>query len=184
MAFYSKDFKEEKDKEKDKDQPIQQTEMIGSVAPTQKAVQGKPTVSGSFTNLQRYLQENKPQGERMAQEVVQKSLLNPQQELQQQFKEAQSGFRKDVTSGGIDLEPSKKEVTSTLLSPQEENVERFKQLRDFEYKGPARFEGSGFAAPLKERTTELSQKAAMSKTEPGRFALLKEAFKTPSYPRG
>ena len=185
MAYFTEDFKEEDEKKKIKEQQDQQIAPGLSPGVTGKRPAPKaPTESGAFTNLQSYLSKNIPQSEKMARKVVEKTLLTPEKELQKSINEAETGFREKVETSGMNLDPSKEEITSILSDPTSENVKQFTPFRDVEYEGPKQFEGSGFAAEVKDDIDKLNYKADSSNTESGRFSLLKDAFNTAGYNHG
>ena len=174
MAYNYFEEEEKKDEEGSGGaQPLGSGSGIISGGPATQNPEGKGTSSGSFTNLQSYLDANRPQqfGSQVAGKVGEKV---DQSVASQQ--EADTGFRGNVDAatvrGNRDYLEAIRNDPTQLVSDEEKKQEVTK-IRDARYEGPNAFADS---ADLYNKTNQATQGAYQdseaSKTEEGRQALL------------
>jgi len=154
-------------------QPLQQ---LGQESPVVKATaqqQGQPggTVSGSFTNLQSYLEANKPVqfGQKVAGQV--ESDIAGAEQAQ---KEAETGFRGDVSRGTIQRDEGL--LRGVEEAPEKVDVGAFEKMREARYTGPKSFAESQYYQPAYSQTERASQAATATETEGGRKAYLQSKY--------
>lgn len=164
-----------------------------SVAPTQSQRTNQPKAgvgSGAFTNLQSYIQKNKPASQGIAQGISQ----NIQQQKQQQQQVIQSGRQQfQQQAGQLDAarEAARKKAIETVgrvTAPTpfqplaDEDITRYRDIitgvQDFDtVEMPDFTEQQQFGQTLQQR-------AQQAGTEQGRSRLLEQTFNQPTYTRG
>lgn len=152
-----------------------------SAAPT---IQGAPTSSGRFTNLQSYLNANKDfnkdKGGLAGQ--ISSDMSNKASNIQQNFQQDQQKFQQDANAGRNIF--NQDNVNTALAAPQaqtQSDVSNFQKMLSGEYAGPQSLNPSQDYA---SQASQFQSNANLAQTEPGRFSLLKNMFQTPSYNRG
>jgi tellurite resistance protein len=176
--------KQEKKKEEENSSAQSAGKQLGTsssvTGPTGGAVTGKPTSSGSFSNLSAYVTANKDQATRLADTVKQKT-VNPSV---QQYEKAKSKFQQDVTSATSNLNPlQSKAAQGGSLSDQEKQ----KFLTD--YKKPSQLQratdySSYTEAAKKARDAQTNIDQFQSRDRAQNKGLIQKAFKAPEYSRG
>lgn len=158
---------------------------MGQAQAPQASDRGKPTQSGSWTNLDNYLQSNAGQGfgEKVAGRVgADVDAASGQiDSAAQEFKgrsDAGTTRADDDLLAGVGSDP-------TAIANDETKLAAFKKQRDAQYAGPSSFSDT---ADLYGKTwgavDSASQKAKGSETEGGRYALLDNYFGRADYSQG
>jgi hypothetical protein len=151
----------------------------GGVISSGAGAPAKATSSGRFQNIQGYLNANKSSN--LAGQIGQ-NLQKDTQGVQAQVHESKDKF--DQEAQGARQQYDDQFVKSTIdnaASAASPEVEKFKSMRDAEYKGPADLQNSQSLQQNVQNVRSLAQSGA---TEAGRFNLLKNYFNKPSYTRG
>lgn len=161
--------------------------------PGQEASGKSQKGSGQYTNIQTYLDANKPQASQMGTQVADK-ITGTGQEARDQIGSASQDFSKQVDQGTIKsletaqadasgiVDQAKSQAYSQKLSDDQMN--RFKEVSTAKYQGPQDFESANLYQPTQAKVQKTQQLSQMSETEPGRFQLLNEVFKRPEYSAG
>lgn len=170
--------------EKDKENQGQQqgTPMLSATAgapmmgmPSGGSKQG-PSSSGSWTNLENYLQANRGEGSRMAGDVTGK-ISQQAQEGEQGLQQAQSEFETKANQT-----PTYQQMDWS--DPTKVNKEAFTAQKNATYGGYGGLgEVSGYDA-IVSKLRGAQTASQQSKTEPGRMELLKQSYQRPSYSTG
>ena len=170
MAYLYED-KEDENQQGQSEQQLGSESAIVSNAPKQATAQAEG--SGTYTNLQNYLEANKGanQGQKFASKLGE-TITGA--ELGQQ--EAEQGFKQNVDSSAIvgDSALVKKAVErpEEVISNEDEAT-KFKRIRDAQYKGPENLVGDvGNYQKAYGTTQKAKEEADLAGEESGRFALL------------
>lgn len=145
---------------------------------------GQPTSSGSFTNLQNYLDANADQqfGQQVAGKVG--ATVDEANTAQDQ---AKSGFNSDVdkntTKENKDLLETEKNDPLSVANNQDQ-YDQFTKQRDATYSGPKDFVSSDYYQPAYASTKKASDTADSTTTESGRKAYLSQEYARPDYSSG
>lgn len=156
-----------------------------------------PTASGSFTNLNKYIEANKDQGAGLGSKVEQNVEKSANQGLSS-LSSAQQEFGKAQEQAGVTPNINKEYVQSTIekaqKSPAQVGEEDIKNFTTTAQKAQALEKGTDTApkslSEVKSYQTAKGQlegateKAGLTKTESGREQLLKESFARPDYTKG
>lgn len=152
-------------------QPLgQQAAVVTGNAPAQQEA-GK-TASGSFTNLNSYLDANKDQG--FGQQVAGKldnvvtGARTAQDTAEQQFKTAADQGSVDTDQGMLD---------QVRVKPQDVDVAGFAKMRDASYSGPNTLsDAPDIYSPAQAATAKAYQSSQQTKDAPGRKAFLDQQY--------
>lgn len=138
---------------------------------------GQPTHSGSFTDLNKYLDANS--GQNFGTELAGKVQGQVDQANDAQ-NNASNQFKSQVDQNTVNYDPTT--VNSALSDPSSfvkdpNNVSKFNSERDAKYSGPTAFDSSSsLYSPAYQQTQNAAQAANASRTEGGRFSLLDQYF--------
>lgn len=143
--------------------------------------QTRPTTSGLFTNLRNYLQAN--QGSNLGQQMGQQ-FQNQAQGIEGQTTQAANQFQQASQSGRNQY--NQQAVQQAVQNPVDAagnqlTFNQIQQMRTGGYQGPQDLQNS---TQIQNNLQNLQQQTALTQTEPGRFALLKNMFNTPGYNTG
>lgn len=142
----------------------------------------KPTSSGSFTNLQSYLQAN--QGNSAANKIAD-NVKSANTTARTSLGEASTDFNQQVQAGGVTKDTSLvDQVTKTPVGYTSDQKTKFQQQLNANYGGPDNLTETDKGQQAFKDVTKASQYNQSLKTEPGRFTLLQEMFKRPDYSKG
>ena len=144
-----------------------------------------PTSSGSFTNLQSYLNANQDQnfGSQLASKVQ-----NTVDQANQAQSNADTQFKGIVDQNTVN--PNQDLINSAISDPttfvsNQQNVDAFNQQKNANYSGPNSLSDESSLYNNAYQTTQNAQQAAnATQNEGGRFALLNQYFNAPSYSQG
>lgn len=160
-----------------------------------------PTSSGSFTNLQKYLDQNQDQGKPIADKVTgvvqqqasdargfaQNAANQFQSEVNQQIPQLDQGLLQNITPSGPagqHTQPTQNPDFIAANNLTDDQKAAIKAARTGVYQGPNTIEDTGLLADATQKANEAKQSADLSATEPGRFTLLQKAIGTPNYTHG
>jgi hypothetical protein len=150
-----------------------------------KGNSGQPTHSGSWTNLDAYLDANQDQhfGSQLAGKV--QGDVDAATAAQQK---ADSGFKSQVDAASAS--PDQNFVEQAIQNPTDfvknaDQVSRFNKMRDASYQGPNSLtDVNDLYQPAYQATQQADQSGQSLGTEGGRFALLDRYFSDPQYNQG
>lgn len=182
MAY---DFFAEQDQEDDAQKQQAETGMVqlgpeGSTLKDNPSPQGAPgaqgTNSGSFTNLNSYLDANKSLG--FGGQVAGK-VQGAVDEAGQAQKTAESGFKQQADAGSVSFDPSLGEAVkrdATSVVGDQAKFSDFLKARDAEYKGPNALVDTDLFRPTDAAQRKAQEQAGASGSEGGRQALLDQYY--------
>lgn len=156
--------------------------VISSGPPGQGA---GPTHSGSFTNLQSYLDAN--QGGNFAGQLS-GDIQNQINQANTAQNAANSQFQSDVNAGTVNYNPTL--INSAFSNPTSfvqdpNNISQFQQELNAQYTGPNNTsQESNLFNNASQSTANAQQGANALQSEGGRFALLNQFFNQPNYTQG
>lgn len=168
---------DEEEKQLESQQPQQvsgQSSVIsGSNAPMQKGAKS----SGSYTNLNTYLQANKPQAQQMGQQVA--------GGIEQKANQAQQDIDAFKQAGNQQVAAkTAQDITSQLQQPTQ-NAQQYQQFRQTGgYSGPTSLENVSGYQQAQKSGTEATQAVQNVGSEAGRTELVKQQYARPSYSAG
>lgn len=149
-----------------------------------------PTSSGSFTNIQSYLNANKEAAPGLANQVS-GNIKSSASQAQEGIQKARNAFDAASSTGTLTADNAAKArdtVTNagqalygegTKFDPNA--VKDFQRVSSGAYKGPNSLEGYG---DLSNQAQNVRDMGNLSNTENGRFTLLRQMFNGPSYTSG
>lgn len=144
-----------------------------------------PTSSGSFTNLQNYLDAN--QGNNLAGQLS-GNIQNQIGQANSAQQNLDSNFRSQVDKSTINSDDSlvKSAVSDpTKFTQDPNNINAFQTQLNASYKGPTNLQSDQNNWNSAQQATQNAlQQAQAGQTEGGRFALLDQYFGNPSYSQG
>ena len=176
---------EDKDKNQDtsdQSQGVQPGSAGGGSAPAPMGMT-QPSKSGRFTNLQTYLNANKPtdQNQGMAAQVAGK-VETQGQDVQRlndkagaELKGGTDAFKKNIQELGGNFN------TQLQQDPTQINAEQFAQARDAQYTGPQQLANQ---YQLQAGVQGLQTTGGLVGSEAGRKQLLQQTFQGPQYTSG
>ncbi len=164
---------------------------LPTTAPTKP---GGPKQSGSFTNLNSYLDANKEQSNQLGTDVSNK-ITGLGTEARNQFGVSKNQFGQKVNEGSIrNIDSAVSDASNTVDKAytlgagsiiNEDEVNRFKEVTNAQYKGPNKIEDeSDIYNPANELNEKVNLYSRLSETDDGRGQLLSEIYKRPTYSQG
>lgn len=156
---------------------------VPQAAPAGK-VAGSSSSGMRFADLQRYVEANKPQSQALATQVSSGIEQKAQQDIGQVQTQALDSFREEVRKN----QPSReqfKTARQAIQSPQTQRVtpEQLKQLRSFQYSGPAELDAEKIGQ-LQEAVKQAQGRADLTKTPEGRRTLIRDIVGNERYTAG
>lgn len=165
----------------------------GLITGTGGPAKGVPTKSGSFTNLNSYLDANKEQAGDMGSKVADK-IVQYGSEARSEIDKAKNTFNQKVNEGSLtNLDQAKSDAerivgqAKALSAGQkfdDSDIGRFKQIGSTAYQGPRGFEDVGVYQPTQAAVKKSQDYSKLSESDSGRYALLDEIFSKPTYNAG
>lgn len=147
--------------------------IVGGQAPSGKA----PASSGSFANINKYLEANKPQAAQMGQQVA-GSVEQSAQQAQQQTEALKA------TPGQAPQAQTSESIRAQLAAPTQ-NAQQYQQMRQTGgYTGPQSVEQAQGYQEARKTSQEAAQKVGQLGTESGRMGLVEQQFARPQYALG
>lgn len=171
-----------KDKDKNQNQPQfgAATGVSSPIAPTTP----QATSSGRFTNIQNYLNANKPAGQALAQNIG-GQIEQKGQGIRQELGTAQQQFQQQAAKGRLDratVAPEAQQIVQRAGQPGfETDVDRFRRITSGQYQGPKELEG---AANLQSRGQEVESLGRNLGTSGGRTQVLGQLYGGQGYTGG
>lgn len=167
-----------------------QSAVLSTDAPSNK---GGAKGSGSYTNLNQYLDANKENAAQLGSGIA-THISNQGNEARTGIQNTEADFQQLADKGtlqGLDraADESKNIIQQARTGTKDNQINqtqasRFGEIANAEYKGPQDLTGSS----LYENTSKQYQKALDTRTnagnEQGRFSLLKDAYARPTYSQG
>ncbi|CAB4200078.1 hypothetical protein UFOVP1351_23 [uncultured Caudovirales phage] len=145
-----------------------------------------PAKSGAFTNLNSYIQANKPQAASLARNVAD-NVAKQADKAKESVTGLQGQFQQQAQAGGVARNQNlvNEAVTNPNAVLQDQaKAAQFKQMRDAEYKGPSSLQDVQGYTDTRNAYTNANQALENTKSEAGRFSLVQQQFAKPSYSRG
>jgi hypothetical protein len=149
--------------------------------------QGKgPSRSGSWTNLNAYLQNNTDQADQLGNRVAQ-NVTNDAEQAKSKLGSLQSQFTQKADQSSVNRNQGL--VTEAVSNPTEfvkdqNKVSNFTKIRDAQYNGPQSLADVDGYTDTYSKLNNANQAVENTKTEGGRFSLIQSQFAKPSYSRG
>lgn len=135
---------------------------------------GVKTGSGTYTNLQQYLEENKSQPGAMAGKIAE-SLRSEGESAKSALEGVASEARQKIEAGRIPqtgvIEEGATNPTGVVSDP--EKLAAFRRERDAAYTGPSGLEDLGGFQSAQDKLKSLQERTGLIDTESGRIELLK-----------
>lgn len=164
---------------------------LPTTAPTKP---GGPKQSGSFTNLNSYLDANKEQSNQLGSDVSNK-ITDVGNQARNQFGVSKDQFGQKVNAGTIqNIDSAVGDASNTVNKAytlgagnnfNQDELSRFKEVTNAQYKGPNKIEDeSDVYNPANELNSKVNQYSKLSETDDGRGQLLSEIYKRPTYSQG
>lgn len=145
--------------------------------------EGKQQTSGSWANLQNYLDANQDQAAGMGEKVA-SGISQDINTASQSFKGAQDEFNKAPTT---DLSKSKESVDQILSKPtlaNDQDVSQFQGIKNGSYKGPKSIQDTSGWATASSDAQKAQNTVDLSGSEAGRQTLLTKQYARPDYSQG
>lgn len=123
-----------------------------------------------FTNINRYLEENQPQAERMTGQIV-SNVEQSADTAREGIQESQNLFNQGVQSQTRQVDEdlfNQVKTDPTAITSSEDRFESFLQARDAAYTGPETFEASDYYQPAQRGVEQAQQTADKVLTDVGR----------------
>lgn len=145
----------------------------------QTATAGSSPAGTGFANLQQYLDANKEQTDRLAQQLVDR-LGGERQSFLEDVSGKGDEFRQSLESANpldtsvVDLAAQRPEGLSDA------QIEDFRRLRRGEFLGPTSMEGTSLSSDLRNLYSDLVGRADLTKDIPGRTQLVSELTENPT----
>jgi len=182
--FESEDERRRREEAESQSGQTQSPSENGVIAGSSEPAAKKSTGSGSWTNLESYMEANKPQA--FGQKVAGLVDSDIDSARNQQAASA-TGFKKQVDDNTTNFD--NEFVTGTVANAgstalSDADKLKFKKQKDAEFKGPGQLADTDAYTDAYKKTQKASDVVKSSKTEPGRFALLDNYFARPTYGRG
>lgn len=148
----------------------------GSPAPKPTNAPDKP---GNFVGIQQYLEQNKPQSAKLAQDVG-NFVTDQGVKAQGALDAGQNNFNQAVDQNTVtlneDLFKQAKESPQEVAADQAKKAE-FQKMRDAQYKGPSSLEGSDYYQPISLAVQNALGTAGKTSSTEGRSSLLADIQK-------
>lgn len=144
--------------------------------------------SGSFTNIQKYLQGNAGAG--LAEKVA-GNIEGQFGQARQNLKTGAQGLAQEALNKGVDLSPDFINAGIANAGAQQgaqkqlaDQFAEYKKAVDTGYQGPKSLEELQNLNDIRSQYSGAVGQAELTGSEPGRFALINQMFGTPSYTQG
>lgn len=161
-----------------------------NVAPSTPKPVGR---SGSWTNLDTYLNANKDNAETMGNTIA-SNITNAGSAVRTGLQDTQTDYNSMVDKGTLkDLDTAKAESENIVRQARVNNqdsqinddqVNRFKEVSNATYAGPNSLDASQYFADTQTKFNKANDYQNNAKSDEGRFNLLQEMFSRPSYSQG
>lgn len=150
-----------------------------------------PSKSGSYTNLQSYLSVNKDQAGQLGQRIA-TNITTQANDAKAQLSSADEQFKNQVNQGSINnINTAKSDADNIVKDAVTKNtvgndqLGRFKELRDASYKGPTSLlDNNELYQSTANKVNKANESSRLSATDDGRYTLLSQMFGRPNYSTG
>lgn len=178
MAYVYEDLEDDKDKQQGDGQQLGAGSgvVVSEAAGKDTSGPKEQTGSGTYTNLQSYLDANKAAD--MGGKVSEK-LGQTIEGAKQAQSESEAGFKSAADTGSVDYnEGLVNESTSTPESVVADTQKKsdFAKMRDAQYGGPESFNTTDYFQPAYQKTKQATDEAKLTDTESGRSTLLDQYY--------
>lgn len=163
----------------------------GAAAPANPSA--TPASSGSYTNLQSYLDANKDQAGQLGQTVGNK-IKSDGMDASNTINSSTQAFQDQVGQGTIkNLDTAATDAKNIVTGAQNVNagqsesandLNRFKEVSNAQYKGPNDWQSANLYQPAYDKVAKTQNESNLSQTDSGRYALLQNVFSRPTYSSG
>lgn len=167
-----------------------QSAILSTDAPSKK---GGAMDSGSFTNLNQYLEANKENAGQMGTKIA-SDITGQGQATRTGIQGTSAEFNQLADQGtlkGLDKAPGEAQNiiqqarTSAKAGQVDQNqISRFGEIANAQYKGPQDLTGTTKYANTAQQYEKAQQAAKNASSDEGRFSLLKDAYARPTYSQG
>lgn len=167
-----------------------QSAILSTDAPSKK---GGAMDSGSFTNLNQYLEANKENAGQMGTKIA-SDITGQGQATRTGIQDTSAEFNQLADQGtlkGLDKAPGEAQNiiqqarTSAKAGQVDQNqISRFGEIANAQYKGPQDLTGTTKYANTAQQYEKAQQAAKNASSDEGRFSLLKDAYARPTYSQG
>jgi hypothetical protein len=154
---------------------------------------GKPSSSGSYTNLQDYLNANKDQAAQLGSTVA-SNISKDGTTASNSINDASNQFQNQVGQGTIkNLGTAEQDTAKAISNAQNltagqklgsDDLDNFKAVSNATYTGPKTFQDAGTYQPAYDATQKAINEGEQTKTDSGRYAILQNMFARPTYSSG
>ncbi len=179
MAYYNEQEDEEQDPNAPQEQPGSGTSGVLDAAGAANSPAGAASTSSGtgstdhFVGIDQYINANKPQSQKLAQEVG-ASVTDQGNQARATLDQGKSSFDQAVAGNTVnfnqDLAGRVQNQAQTLSEQERAEVKR---QRDAQYGGPASFQETAGYAPAQQAVQRATQASENTKTEAGQRELLK-----------
>lgn len=144
-----------------------------------------PTSSGSFTNLQQYLDTNQPQatqlGQQLGGQIAQKS-----NDATSAINDASNNFRQQVDQNTVKLDPTlqNKAISDPANFVNSADFDKFSKILGGTYTGPTSLASTDLYAPTAQKVADATVSGQLADTSGGRMELLRERSASSPYSNG
>lgn len=152
-----------------------------------------PQESGSFTNLNKYLEANKDNaagmGAKIAHDVNQQGVVATEgidQTLKDFNQQSDQGTIKNLDTAAQDADRvvNKARTSSYDNQVNDADYSRFSEVSNARYNGPQDFTSSQYHQDTQQKVNKANESKAAVHTDEGRFNLLQNAYARPTYSQG
>lgn len=149
--------------------------------------------SGSWTNLQSYLDANKDNAESMGNTIA-SNISNTGNEARQGIQDSQNDFNTKVEQNTLSNLGTAKADADNIVNKaksagydsqiDDNQVNRFKDVSTAEYKGPNTLDASDYYQNAQSKINKSNEYKSNAQSDEGRFNILQEMFARPTYNQG
>ncbi|MBL7672501.1 MAG: hypothetical protein JNM39_18635 [Bdellovibrionaceae bacterium] len=167
-----------------------QSSVVNTEAPTKA---GGPQASGSFTNLNQYLDANKENAVQLGQGVA-GHIENQGNEARTGIQNTEADFNQLADKGTLkDLDKAPEEAQNIIKQAStgtknaqvnQAQTSRFGEIANATYKGPKDLTGSSYYNDTNQKYQKAQEAKQNASSDEGRFSLLKSAYARPTYSQG
>ena len=167
-----------------------QSSVVNTEAPTKA---GGPQASGSFTNLNQYLDANKENAVQLGQGVA-GHIENQGNEARTGIQNTEADFNQLADKGTLkDLDKAPEEAQNIIKQAStgtknaqvnQAQTSRFGEIANATYTGPKDLTGSSYYNDANQKYQKAQEAKQNASSDEGRFSLLKSAFSRPTYSQG
>lgn len=146
--------------------------------------QGKPTSSGRFTNLQKFVKANQPGSGQGLSGQISKKVESQARDVQQGVQGAQEQFQQRVQQSLQPVQSAQQlseQIKTDASKLTDEQMQQALGVRDYKYTGP---QGLSNIEQTQSQAQQIQQIGQNLGSESGRFQTLRNLFAKPTYSTG